>query len=162
MSDGSSGSPSPREQGAALMKMKKFPQAAAALHRAVTENPQDEPSWRLLGGALASAGDMAGAAAAFEKASLLMPHSAQNHYNLAIALQSIGSVYPAKTHLEQALALNPNYEQARTALREFSRRGETLGYGMRAATGETSAVDSDTKPSAPPSDDMRPMGQDMT
>ncbi len=162
MSDGNQDSPSARDQGAALMKMKKFPEAAAALRRAVTANPQDEPSWRLLGGALASSGDTAGAVSAFEKAAQIAPDSAQNHYNLAIALQNTGSLYPAKSHLEQALALNPDYEQARAALRDFSARGETLGYGMREATGEAPSPNSAAKPSLRSLDDLTPVGGSAT
>ena len=133
------------DQGAALMRLGRFPEAAQALRRAVELDPTDEGSWRLLGGALASQGDSAGAVAAFERAAQLAPSSAKNQYNLAVALQNTDRLYEAKTRLEQALALDPDYDQARNLLDELVRQGETRGYGVPPPTGGGDA------PAVPPS-----------
>lgn len=129
---GTGASVTPHEQGAALMKMGRFAEAAAALRRAVETDPNDEASWRLLGGALASKGDPAGAMEAFRHAVELVPDSAKNHYNLALAYQGAGDLYQAKTHLERALALEPGYEQARLRLDELAGQADLMGSGSAA------------------------------
>lgn len=162
MSGTGSGGVTARDQGAALMKLGKFADAAAALRRAVEENPGDEASWRFLGGALASSGDASGAVRAFERAVALVPQSAKNHYNLAVAFQSAGQLYEAKTHLEQAIALDPGYDQAKATLDALSAQGETRGYGVPQATADAAPM----PPAAPPrphgapsaSDDLAPVG----
>jgi len=122
MSGIGAGEESPRAQGAALMKLGRHAEAAAALRDAVEEDPADEAAWRLLGAALSQAGDADRAVAAFERAVALAPDSAKNHYNLALAQQAAGDLYGARTHLDQALALDSNYAQARAALDDLMAR----------------------------------------
>ncbi len=129
-------------EGTARMKEGRFSEAAAALRRAVEENPADETGWRLLGGALASAGDPEGAVAAFEQAVALAPASARNHYNLAVGLQATGRDAEAINHLEQALALDPNYQQARAAL-------ESLRGGQNEAADDSPDASAQTEPPKP-------------
>ena len=140
MSGMGAGEASPREQGAALMRMGRFPEAAGALRRAVEQNPLDEGSWRLLGGALSSAGDAAGAVAAFQKTVALAPDSSRNHYNLALALQTAGQFYEAKTHFERALELDPRYTQAQAALDDLASQTAARGYGKTAEAEEPSTA----------------------
>ena len=104
--------------------------AAAALRRAIMQQPDRPRAHEDLGLVLAAAGDLAGASRALERALELAPGSAGAHLGLGNVRRRQGDRGSAAEHYRQALAADPGLAQAHfslgTLLAEEGRRGEAL------------------------------------
>ena len=110
--------------------------AAAALRRAILQQPGRPRAHEDLGLVLAAAGDLAGAARALERALELSPGSAGAHLGLGNIRRRQGDRESAAAHYREALAADPDLAEAHyslgTLLAEDGRGPEALAALLKA------------------------------
>ncbi len=113
--------------GAFHIKKERYPEAIAALERAVQLQPNDASSHNNLGCTLTKVGKVNEAADQFRLAVKLNPNDDSAHDNLGVALSSIGDPKAAIPEFERALALQPKRVSSRLNLADaLLQTGQTL------------------------------------
>jgi tetratricopeptide (TPR) repeat protein len=111
--------------GNALMQNRQFPQAEAALRRAISMAPDEPVEWSTLGWALWQQDKGAEARADLERAITLDPELPESHNNLANVEWGTGDQAGAEQHFREALRLQPGIAEWRLNLaRVLATRGE--------------------------------------
>lgn len=100
------------DHGAALRLAGRLDEAAAAVERAVSLDPDYGDAWNNLGFVRRALGDHAGARAALERAAALKPDFAPTHNALGVVLGALGERAAAVPCFERAIRLNPDYVEA--------------------------------------------------
>jgi predicted CXXCH cytochrome family protein len=111
--------------GNALMENRQFPQAEAALRRAIALTPEEPMEWGTLGWVLWQQDKGAEARADLERAIALDPELPELHNNLANVEWGIGDQAAAEQHFREALRIEPGVAEWRLNLaRVLATRGE--------------------------------------
>ncbi len=111
--------------GSALMENRQFPQAEAALRRAIGLDPDEPMEWGTLGWVLWQQDKGAEARADLERAVALDPELPELHNNLANVEWGTGDQAAAEQHFREALRIQPGVAEWRLNLaRVLATRGE--------------------------------------